>query len=53
MSDHHDHSHDSHAHDDHGQHGSERAYFDDSTSILTPVYVIIMLVIIFGVLFFG
>lgn len=54
MSDHHhDHSHDHHGHDDHGHHASEHAYFDDSTSILTPVYIVIALIIIFGVVFFG
>jgi NADH-quinone oxidoreductase subunit L len=54
MSDHnHDHAHDHHAHDDHGHHGSDRPYFDDSTSILTPVYIIIALIVIFGTLFFS
>lgn len=54
MSDHHnDHSHDHHSHDDHGHHAAEHTYFDDSTTILTPVYVIIALIVIFGVLFFG
>lgn len=54
MSDHHhDHAHDHHGHDDHGHHESDRPYFDDSTSILTPVYIIIALIIIFGTVFFG
>lgn len=53
MSDHHnDHSHD-HGHDDHGHHGSDYTYFDDTTNILTPVYIIIALIVIFGIFFFG
>lgn len=32
---------------------SNHNYFDDSTSILVPIYTIIALVIIFGTLFFG
>jgi len=32
---------------------SDRPFFDDSTSILVPIYVLICLVIIFGTLFFG
>jgi hypothetical protein len=51
MSDHHnDHAHDHHGHDDHA---SDHAYFDESTEILVPVYIIIALVVVFGVLFFG
>jgi NADH-quinone oxidoreductase subunit L len=58
MSDHHDHhadhhGHDHHGHDDHGHHGGDRPYFDDSTAVLAPVYIIIALVVIFGTLFFG
>lgn len=54
MSDHHnDHHADHHGHDDHAHHGSDHAYFDESTSILVPVYIIIALVIVFGVVFFG
>jgi NADH-quinone oxidoreductase subunit L len=53
MSDHHnDHSHD-HGHDDHGHHGSDYTYFDDSTSILVPVLISILLIVIFGIVFFG
>jgi|GEM_PF-2557950 len=32
---------------------SNRPYFDDSTSILVPIYVVICLVIIFGTILFG
>lgn len=32
---------------------SDRNYFDDSTSILAPVYIIIALGVAFGILFFG
>lgn len=32
---------------------SDRNYFDDSTSILAPVYIVVALGITFGVLFFG
>lgn len=55
MSDHHhDHGHDHHhAHDDHGHHASDHAYFDESTSILTPVYIVIALIVIFCTLFLG
>lgn len=54
MSDHHnDHSHGDHGHDDHGHHGSDYTYFDESTSILVPVFIILALVVIFGVVFFG
>ena len=50
---HHDHAHDHHGHDDHGHHGSDRPYFDESTSILTPVYIVIALIVIFVTLFCG
>lgn len=32
---------------------SDRPYFDDSTSILVPIYIVIALVIIFGTVLFG
>lgn len=54
MSDHsHDHHADNHGHDDHAEHGSGYTYFDESTSILVPVFIIIALIVIFGVVFFG
>lgn len=53
MSDHHDHHADSHGHDDHGHHGDDHVYFDDTTNILSPVYIVIALIVIFGVVFFG
>lgn len=53
MSDHHDHHADSHGHDDHGHHGDDHVYFDDTTNVLSPVYIIIALIVIFGVVFFG
>lgn len=53
MSDHHDLHADSHGHDDHGHHGDDRIYFDDTTNILAPILMVILLVVIFGVLFFG
>lgn len=37
----------------HDSHDSDRVYFDDSTSILAPVYIVIALLVIFGTLFFG
>ncbi|MCH2232826.1 MAG: hypothetical protein MK078_01135 [Crocinitomicaceae bacterium] len=43
-----------HGHDDHGHgHEEEGVYFDASTSILAPIYIIIALLIIFGTLMFG
>ncbi|MBL7897016.1 MAG: hypothetical protein JNJ99_00685 [Crocinitomicaceae bacterium] len=53
MSDHHDTHHDSHGHDDHSHHAAEGSYFDESTNILAPVYIILALIVVFGVLFFG
>ena len=54
MSDHsHDHHADNHGHDDHGDHGSGHVYFDDSTTILVPVFIVIALVVIFGTVSFG
>ena len=53
MSDHHDHHADSHGNDDHGHHGDDHVYFDDTTNVLSPVYIIIALIVIFGVVFFG
>lgn len=53
MSEHHHDHHDHHGHDDHGHHAADRPYFDDSTSILAPVYIVIALIVVFGVLFFG
>jgi len=32
---------------------SDHVYFDDSTSILVPIYVVLALVVIFGVVLFG
>lgn len=52
MSDHsHDHHADNHGHDDHADHGSGYNYFDESTSILAPVCIIVLLAITFGALF--
>lgn len=53
MSEHHHDHHDHHGHDDHGHHAVDRPYFDDSTSILAPIFIIIALIVVFGVLFFG
>lgn len=35
------------------EHKKERTYFDDSTLVLAPVYIIVALSIIFGTIFFG
>jgi len=55
MSDHNnDHAHDNPAYGENhadNHHGSDRPYFDDSTSILTPVYIAIALIVIFITLF--
>lgn len=32
---------------------SDNSYFDESTSILAPVLIVVMLLIIFGIFFFG
>lgn len=40
---------------DHGheEHSEEGVYFDDSTSILAPIFIVIALAVIFGTVFFG
>jgi len=53
MSDHSHEHHADHGHDDHAHPVSDRPYFDDSTSILVPVYIVIALIVIFGTVFFG
>jgi len=41
--------HSSHEHNEH----NEKTYFDDSTDILTPIYIVIVLAAIFGLVFLG